>query len=183
MRKYIKIYKEELLQQVIPFWMKHSRDNEHGGYFTCLTRTGEVFDKDKFMWLQGRQVWMLSMLYDNVQQDPAWLEFAEHGASFLLKHGRDQDGNWYFSLDRSGRPLMQPYNIFSDCFASMGLAGLYKTTKNDEYAEVARKTFMNILSRRDNPKGKYNKAYPGVYIGFEFLRRQPHPVSYTYSWR
>ena len=162
MKKYIKIYKEELLQQVIPFWMKHSRDHEQGGYFTCLTRTGEVFDKDKFIWLQGRQVWMLSMLYDNVQQDPAWLEFAEHGAAFLLKHGRDPEGNWYFSLDQRGRPLVQPYNIFSDCFASMGLAGLYKVTGVDEYAGVARKTFMNILARRNDTKGIYNKLYPGT---------------------
>lgn len=162
MRKYIEIYRKELLDNVVPFWMKYSRDDEYGGYFTCLDRDGKVFDKDKFMWLQGRQVWMLSMLYDKVNPDPSLLEFAEHGAAFLLQHGRDAEGNWYFSLDRSGRPLVQPYNIFSDCFASMGLAGLYKATKNDEYAEVARKTFNNILARRDNPKGKYNKVYPGT---------------------
>src|SRR5690606_32580420 len=45
---------------------------------------------------------------------------------------------------------------------SMGLAGLYKVTGKDEYAEIARTTFMNILARRDNTKGRYNKLYPGT---------------------
>src|SRR5690606_24815091 len=53
-----------------------------------------------------------------------------------------------------------PYNIFSDCFATMGLAALYKIQKNDQYADVAVSTFNRILERRDNPKGKYNKQYP-----------------------
>ncbi len=162
MKKYIEIYRKELLEHVVPFWMKYSRDEEYGGYFTCLDRDGKVFDQDKFMWLQGRQVWMLSTLYGKVNADPRWLELAEHGASFLLRNGRDAAGNWYFSLNRAGTPLVQPYNIFSDCFAAMAFGGLYKVTGNDEYAEVARNTFLNILSRRSNPKGIYNKQYPGT---------------------
>lgn len=55
-----KQYKEELLTNVLPFWIQHSQDKECGGYFTCLDRTGKVFDTDKFIWLQGREVWMFS---------------------------------------------------------------------------------------------------------------------------
>lgn len=51
-------YKEELLNNVLPFWIQHSQDKECGGYFTCLDRTGKVFDTDKFIWLQDREVWM-----------------------------------------------------------------------------------------------------------------------------
>ena len=29
-------YKDELLDNVLPFWLEHSQDHEHGGYFTCL---------------------------------------------------------------------------------------------------------------------------------------------------
>lgn len=39
-------YKEELLNNVLPFWIQHSQDKECGGYFTCLDRTGKVFDTD-----------------------------------------------------------------------------------------------------------------------------------------
>lgn len=34
-----KQYKEELLTNVLPFWIQHSQDKECGGYFTCLDRT------------------------------------------------------------------------------------------------------------------------------------------------
>lgn len=49
-------YKEELLNNVLPFWIQHSQDKECGGYFTCLDQFGKVFDTDKFIWLQGREV-------------------------------------------------------------------------------------------------------------------------------
>ena len=50
------LYKNTLLNNVIPFWEKHSIDWEHGGYFTCLDREGKVYDTDKFIWLQNRQL-------------------------------------------------------------------------------------------------------------------------------
>ena len=50
----------------LPFWLEHSQDKEYGGYFSCLDRDGSVYDTDKFIWLQGREVWMLAMLYNNV---------------------------------------------------------------------------------------------------------------------
>ena len=156
------IYKKELLDDVIPFWMKHSIDEEKGGYFNCLDRLGNVFDTDKFMWLQGREIWTFATLYNSIEARPEWLAMAKHGADFLEKHGRDQEGNWYFSIDRSGDPLVQPYNVFSDCFVSMAFAALYKADPQEKYAEIAKTTFYNILKRQDNPKGEYNKAFPGT---------------------
>lgn len=151
-------YKKELLDNVIPFWMKYSPDRECGGFITCLDGEGKVFDTDKFIWLQGREVWMFSSLYNKVEKRPEWLEMALHGAKFLLDHGRDKDGAWYFSLNREGQPLVEAYNIFSDCFATMAFGQLSIATGNEEYAQIAKTTFENILKRSDNPKGKYNKT-------------------------
>lgn len=157
-----KTYQDELFNNVIPFWLNHSADTTYGGYFTCLDRTGKVFDTDKFIWLQCRQVWTFSMLYNQVEKNQDWLDFALSGARFLMEHGRDKEGNWYFSLTRDGQPLVQPYNIFSDCFAAMAFGLLAKATGNESYAAIARETFSNILKRQDDPKGKYSKVYPGT---------------------
>jgi N-acylglucosamine 2-epimerase len=162
MKHYKTLYKKELLENIIPFWLKYSKDEQYGGYFTCLDRSGNVFDTDKLMWLQGREVWMFSTLYNKVEKKQEWLEMAVHGAAFMQAFGQDQARNWYFSLNREGAPLTQPFNIFSDCFAAMGFGALYKANGNEEYAEIARKTFYNILERRANPKNKYNKAFPGT---------------------
>ena len=160
--KYAGQYKTELLDSVVPFWMNHSKDSEFGGYFTCLDRYGKVFDTDKFMWLQGREVWLFSMLYNKVEKRSEWLDMALHGAEFMKKYGMDAQGNWYFSLTRQGKPLIQPYNIFSDCFAAMAFSELYKATSDENHKKLALDTFSNILDRQNNPKGIYTKAYPGT---------------------
>lgn len=155
------LYRDALFQDVIPFWEKHSVDWEQGGYFTCLDRTGDVFDTDKFVWLQARQVWTFSMLYNRAEKKDAWLAIARNGAHFLREHGMDEQGNWYFALDRQGKPLVQPYNIFSDCFAAMAFSQ-YALAAGDENARaIALQTYQNILRRKDNPKGKYSKVVPG----------------------
>ena len=135
---------------------------KHGGYFTCLDRQGNVFDTDKFIWLQARQVWLFSMLYNKVEKRQEWLECAIQGAEFLKKHGHDGKFNWYFSLTREGKPLVEPHNIFSYTFATMAFGQLNLATGNQEYADIAKRTFDIILSRQDNPKGKWDKSFPGT---------------------
>lgn len=155
-------YKRELLENCLPFWLEHSQDKECGGYFSCLNRDGSVYDTDKFIWLQGREVWMFAMLYNNVEKNQQWLDCAIQGAEFLKKYGHDENWDFYFSVNREGRPLVQPYNIFSNTFACMAFAQLAKATGNDEYALIARRIFGRILERRSNPKGQWCKAYPGT---------------------
>ncbi|MBD5214027.1 MAG: AGE family epimerase/isomerase [Bacteroidales bacterium] len=155
-------YKSELLDNVLPFWLQNSQDKEFGGYFSCLNRDGSVYDTDKFIWLQGREVWMFAMLYNKVEKRPEWLEAAVQGGEFLKKYGHDGNFNWYFSLTRDGQPIVDPYNIFSYTFATMAFGQLAIATGNKEYAEIAKKTFDIILSKVDNPKGKWNKLHAGT---------------------
>ena len=160
--KLTELYKNTLLDRVLPFWSKYSLDRQHGGYFTCLDRAGNVYDTDKFIWLQNRQVWTYSMFYNRLKPRSEWLDIARHGAEFLAQHGRDESGNWYFALDRTGQPLVQPYNIFSDCFAAMAFSQYAIASGEDKAKEIALQAYNNVLRRQNNPKGKYNKAYPGT---------------------
>ena len=163
------LYKSELLDRVVPFWLNKSQDTEFGGYFTCLDRDGSVYDTDKFIWLQGREVWMFSKLYNTVESRQEWLDAAIQGAEFLKKYGHDGNLNWYFALDREGHPLVEPYNIFSYTFAviafgqlSIALASAGQRERSEEYASIAKRTFDIVLSKTDNPKGKWSKASPGA---------------------
>ncbi|OHB54317.1 MAG: N-acylglucosamine 2-epimerase [Planctomycetes bacterium GWF2_50_10] len=160
--EYANLYQKTLLNDVLPFWQRFSIDMDYGGYFTCLDRQGKIYDTDKFIWLQCRQVWTFSMLYNKFEKRDEWLNIAKHGADFLKKYGMDAGGNWYFSLNRQGQPLVAPYNIFSDCFAAMAF-GQYFIATNEEYAcDIALNTYRNILSRKANPKGVFSKAVHGT---------------------
>ena len=174
------LYKSELLDRVVPFWLNKSQDTEFGGYFTCLDRDGSVYDTDKFIWLQGREVWMFAKLYNTVEPRQEWLDAAIQGAEFLRKYGHDGNLNWYFALDREGHPLVEPYNIFSYTFAVIAFGQLSIALKKAEanghrfpslgegievaplYASIAKRTFDIVLSKTDNPKGRWSKASPGA---------------------
>ena len=114
---FARLYLKELTQEVVPFWEKYSIDRENGGYFTCIDDQHNVFDTDKFIWLQARQQWTFATLYDRLEKKQTWFEIARSGSDFLEKYGHNGDYNWFFSLTREGRPLVVPYNIFSYTFA------------------------------------------------------------------
>lgn len=159
--QYQEQYCNALLRDVIPFWERHSLDLEYGGYFSCLDRQGRVYDTDKFVWLQGRQAWMFSTLFNRVEKRPEWLRIAKLGIDFLKQHGRDERGNWYFALTREGIPVTQPFSIFSDCFAAIAFGQYALATGDDECRQIALDTYHNIWRRRDNPTGSYSITVAG----------------------
>jgi N-acylglucosamine 2-epimerase len=119
---------QNLFESVIPFWMKHSLDRKCGGYFTCLDRDGSVYDDRKYIWLQGRQVWTLAKLYNDVEHRADWLEAARLGVAFLEAHARDPEGRCYFSLTREGAPVFYQRKPYGAVFVMLGLL---------EYAKAA----------------------------------------------
>ena len=80
LKKLAEQYKDELLDNVLPFWLNKSQDKEYGGYYTCLLRNGDVFDTDKFIWLQGREVWMFAMLYNSLDRKQASIPLNDDGS-------------------------------------------------------------------------------------------------------
>src|SRR5690606_14433178 len=90
-------------------------------------------------------------------QKKVWLEAAIHGAAFLLKYGHDGKFNWYFSIDKKGSPLIQPYNIFSYTFATLAFGQLAKATNEEVYIKTAKETFQIFLVKSNNLKGVWYK--------------------------
>jgi N-acylglucosamine 2-epimerase len=157
----IQRYHRELNESVIPFWVKNCVDRDDGGYFTCLDRDGSVYDTEKYMWMQWRIVYMFATLYTSEFKRPEFLEIAQHGYAFLSKHGKDENGNYYFALNKKGVPSIAPYNIYSDCFAAMGCAALFKATHDPAHKRDAEAAMNNYIKRMDNPKGRWEKSLAG----------------------
>ena len=58
-RSELEFYKNELYEEVLPFWEKYSPDLEFGGVFTCFSNNGgELLSEDKYIWSQGRMLWV-----------------------------------------------------------------------------------------------------------------------------
>ncbi len=156
--KYADLFLNELTQEIIPFWEKNSIDKQYGGYFTCIDHKHCVYDTDKFIWLQCRQVWMFATFYEQINPKKEWLDIAKNGADFLLQYGHDGHYNWFFSLDQKGAPLIQPYNIFSYTFACMAFSKMYAITHEEKYKIAFVNTLDAIEKRKENPKDRWNKS-------------------------
>lgn len=154
-------YQANLLDSVIPFWVRHSVDWKQGGYFTCLERDGTVYDPRKYVWLQGRQIWIFSRLYNQVEQRPEWLEIAAHGMRFLLGHARDAQGRYYFRLARDGRPSFFQRKPYAAVFAVMALAEYARTGAGSEYRDAAVGLFWQVIEWIRQPALLGREALPG----------------------
>jgi len=131
-------YRAELLEDTIPFWLKHGIDREHGGLFSALDRRGVVVDTDKPIWVQGRAAWMFATLHNAVDPRPEWLAASDHCLRFLQRHGaRSDDGKLYFTVTREGAPLRMRRYHFSECFAAIGAAAFAKASGEAEARDAA----------------------------------------------
>jgi N-acylglucosamine 2-epimerase len=146
-------YRDGLLHDVLPFWIRHAVDREQGGFFTCLHREGSVIDTDKSVWAQGRFSWLLGELYNTVEPRGEWLDLAKHGIDFLEAHAfdRDGDGRMYFHLARDGQPLRKRRYNFSESFAAIAYAEYARATGSDEFRSKAIDLFERFVAYNSTP--------------------------------
>ena len=130
-------YRATLLDDVMPFWLRHGLDREHGGITTSLDRDGTVMDTDKSVWFQGRAGWMWATLYNTVEQRPEWLEASRRCVEFSRRHCHAPDGKMYFTVTREGLPLRMRRYVFSESFAAISYAAWAKASGDSSAADAA----------------------------------------------
>ncbi|MBP5181611.1 MAG: AGE family epimerase/isomerase, partial [Lentisphaeria bacterium] len=134
-------YEEELLGEVTPFWETFSIDREEGGFFSCLDRTGTVYDGVKQMWMQAREIYMFAALYNSTYRQDRWLDIAKTGYDWCMAHGRKSAGRYHLILNRRGQAIEDtPPGVadFTACFMAMAAAELYLATGESRYREEAK---------------------------------------------
>jgi N-acylglucosamine 2-epimerase len=153
-------YRSTLLNDVVPFWLRHGFDREHGGMLTALDRDGGLLDSDKSVWFQGRAGWMFASLFNTVEQRPEWLEVAQSCVNFLRAHCFSPEGKMWFSVTREGLPLRMRRYVFSESFAAIAFAAYAKATGDQRAAEDAKKTFATYLHYSFTPGAMLPKFEP-----------------------
>ncbi|VTR99899.1 AGE family epimerase/isomerase [Tuwongella immobilis] len=144
-------YRRHLLDDVIPFWLRHGMDSQQGGYFTALDRDGAVVDTDKSIWFQGRGAWMFATLANTVEPRREWLDAARSGIDFLQRFGRDSSGKYHFTVTRDGRPLRMRRYAFSESFAAIAFAAYARASGDESFADHAHEAFAAYLRYAFDP--------------------------------
>ena len=162
-------YRADLLDDCLPFWMRHAIDEEHGGFLFALDAGGAVWDTDKGIWQHARFTWLLATLArDLADGEPGraddYRRLAEHGIRFLDAHALVRDdperqGRMWFQVTRDGRPLRMRRYFFTECFGAMAFAAWSRLSGDEAAARTARELFRTAVDGftvpgRIPPKGE-----------------------------
>jgi len=143
--------RRDLTTDILPFWMKHGWDRQHGGVYTCVDRDGTLMDSTKSGWFQGRFAFVCSYAYNAVEKKKTWLKAAKSTLDFIDAHLFDARGRAYFSLMADGTPLRMRRYVFSECFAAIAMSEYAKATGSAEYAAKALELFKRIKTFVHDP--------------------------------
>jgi hypothetical protein len=156
------LYRADLTDNILPFWLEHGLDRKHGGIYTCLDREGKLMDPTKSVWFQGRFAFVCSFAYNQVERRPEWLDAARQTLDFIEQHCFDADGRMYFEVAADGTPLRMRRYVFSESFAAIAMAEYALATGNQSYAEKALKIFKDMRHFLTTPGLLAPKYLPSV---------------------
>lgn len=155
-------YREDLVQNIMPFWMKYGLDTENGGVYTCVDRNGELMDTTKSVWFQGRFAYTCCFAYNNIEHRQEWLDAAKQTIDFVEAHCFDTDRHMFFEVTADGKPLRKRRYVFSESFAAIAMAEYSKATGDRTYAEKAMQIFREMRKRLTTPGLLEPKYLPTV---------------------
>ena len=144
-------YREDLLTNIMPFWMKNGWDRKNGGVYTCVNRDGSLMDSTKSVWFQGRFAFVCSFAYNTIERNPEWLEAAKSALDFIEKYCIDTDGHMFFEVTETGEPIRKRRYVFSESFAAIAMAEYSLATGDKLYAEKALQLFKRIIYLTETP--------------------------------
>ena len=176
LQKWSVSYRDDMLGNIMPFWLKHGLDLRNGGVYTCLDRDGSLIDTTKSVWFQGRFAFTCSYAYNHIEQNPEWLAAAKSTIDFIEQHCFDSDGRMFFEVTASGEPLRKRRYVFSETFAAIAMAEYAIASGEREYAEKALKLFKDIQRFLNTPGVLEYGA-----VERPFHRYDSHQYSFTYS--
>ena len=137
-------YRDDLVNDIMPFWLKNGLDRVNGGVYTCVDRDGSLIDSTKSVWFQGRFAFVCSFAYNTIAHNPEWLAAAKSTIDFIEAHCFDTDGRMYFEVMADGTPLRKRRYVFSESFAAIAMAEYAKASGDMTYAQKALDLFKDI---------------------------------------
>ncbi len=144
-------YREDLVENIMPFWMQYGVDHEHGGVYTCVDRDGTLMDTTKSVWFQGRFAYICAYAYNHIEQRAEWLDAAKSTIDFIEAHCFDTDRHMFFEVTADGTPLRKRRYVFSESFAAIAMAEYSKATGDKTYAEKAMQIFRDMRRMLTTP--------------------------------
>jgi len=165
-------FRRELTANILPFWMRHTVDREHGGFYGGIDCDLHV-DRQapRAAVINARILWTFSAAA-RILGDPAYRETADWAYRYIIDRFWDEEhGGVYWMLDHLGRPLNTRKQIYAQAFAAYGLAEYARATGSAASLEWAKCLYRLIEEKSAEPEcGGYIEARARDWSALEDLR-------------
>lgn len=134
---FISKVKENLTEQIIPFW-KGLKDENCGGFYGFYDFDLNLHkDAIKGVILNSRILWFFTNAYTTIG-DKECMEYAQHAYDFLKNHCLDKEyGGVYWSVTHEGKPEDTIKHTYNQAFAIYALSSYYGATEDKEALSLA----------------------------------------------
>lgn len=169
----------ELLNNIVPFWIEKSRDNENGGFVGRITGTGDYdWTSDKTIILNSRILWSFSALH-NYYKKPEYYEVASRAYKFIMANFWDGEfGGVYWSINHMGRPIQTKKQIYAQAFMILALTEYYKCNNEKSILSDAIEVFNLIeIHGFDKNWGGYFEAFTREWDTLEDVRLSSYDIN------
>ncbi|MBN2413179.1 AGE family epimerase/isomerase [candidate division KSB1 bacterium] len=147
-KEYAKRVYKELTDNILFFWLRHSKDVENGGFLGGMNSAGEPEENaPKGLILNSRILWTFASVY-LFEKKGEYLEMADRAFQYFDKYFYDaENGGYFWMLDYTGQPQDTDKEIYGQAFSIYALAEYYKATKNVKILQKAIDLF-NLIEEK-----------------------------------
>ena len=152
--------RQELLNNILPYWMQKMPDNENGGFWGRIDGKEQAHPSaDKGIVLNARILWTFSAAY-RLEKNLEYLKMAERAFEYIREYFTDKKyGGVFWELDCKGEPVNRRKQIYAQGFALYGFSEFYRATGREEALEAAKNIFWLLEKHAyDSRWGGYVEA-------------------------
>ncbi|MND29640.1 HAD-IIIA family hydrolase [Agrobacterium tumefaciens] len=167
--EYLKLRKW-LFDEALPLWSSVGRDDENGGFFEKIDRSGVAVEAPRRTRVVCRQIYSFS-----AAKKMGWPGDAEgqvqHGWDFLERHCFKPDGSLITTVDARNGATNTSFDLYDHAFALFGLSHAAEILYDkDVIAERALRCLEAMIAGWKHPVSGFEEAVPAVVP----LRSNPH---------
>lgn len=141
-------------EEALDFMIEHGWDEEHGGWYNAVSRSGEIVDPDKGLFMQIYATTGLA-LYTIATKDERAQTYLQRSQQFIEEHAWDEEhGGYVDALNRDGS-VQAAHKDFSPQLAPLSgyLLYLYPATRDSTYLRKAERIMDLTLTHMQDDRG------------------------------
>lgn len=167
----MKGFKDELQNNILPFWINKMTDNQNGGFYGQINGYNRLQPHaNKGAVLNARILWTFSAAY-RILGNNQYLTTAQRAYTYIRDNFIDKEyGGAYWELDYLGKPVNTKKQVYAQGFVIYGLSEYYRVTQDAEALQLAQSLFILLEKHRDKESGGYFEAFTREWKPIEDMR-------------